>query len=68
MTVVEARMESPAATRSWLSRIRGRFGVHTVLIILMVIWLVPTVGLAINSFRPGDVRSEPTEHRYELSQ
>jgi alpha-glucoside transport system permease protein len=57
MTVFEARLESPAATRSWFSRIRGRFGVHTVLIILMVIWLIPTVGLAINSFRPGDVAS-----------
>jgi alpha-glucoside transport system permease protein len=57
MTAVAARIETPAAQRSWFSRFRGRIGVHGVLIILMVIWLIPTVGLAINSFRPGDVAS-----------
>jgi len=57
MTAVAAPMESPAATRSWFSRVRGRLGLHGILILLMVIWLIPTVGLAINSFRPGDVAS-----------
>ena len=29
----------------------GRFGIHIVLVILMVIWLLPTIGLFVNSFR-----------------
>ncbi|HEX9634768.1 MAG TPA: carbohydrate ABC transporter permease [Candidatus Limnocylindria bacterium] len=31
----------------------GGIGLHTVVIVLMVIWAVPTVGLLINSVRPG---------------
>jgi alpha-glucoside transport system permease protein len=57
MTAVSAPMQSAAPTTNWFSRVRGRVGVHGVLILLMVIWLIPTVGLAINSFRPGDVAS-----------
>jgi alpha-glucoside transport system permease protein len=57
MTAVSAPMQSAAPTRNWFGRARGRIGVHGVLILLMVIWLIPTLGLAINSFRPGDVAS-----------
>ena len=57
MTAVSAPMQSAAPTRNWFGRVRGRIGVHGILILLMVIWLIPTVGLAINSFRPGDVAS-----------
>lgn len=31
----------------------GRFGVHLAVIALMVIWLIPTIGLLVNSFRPA---------------
>jgi alpha-glucoside transport system permease protein len=30
----------------------ARFGVHAIVIFLMVIWLLPTIGLLVNSFRP----------------
>jgi alpha-glucoside transport system permease protein len=45
-SAVEARL-------GWVSRVRGRIGLHTVVILLMVIWAIPTVGLLVNSFRPG---------------
>jgi alpha-glucoside transport system permease protein len=32
---------------------RNHIGLHTVLIVLMFIWLVPTVGLLVTSFRPA---------------
>jgi alpha-glucoside transport system permease protein len=34
-------------------RLGGGIGLHTVVIILMIIWAVPTVGLLVNSFRPA---------------
>jgi alpha-glucoside transport system permease protein len=36
-----------------VARLRGHIGLHTVVIILMVIWAIPTIGLLINSFRPA---------------
>ncbi|HEX5465415.1 MAG TPA: carbohydrate ABC transporter permease [Candidatus Limnocylindrales bacterium] len=33
----------------------GHLPVHVVVIFLMVVWLIPTIGLLVNSFRPGDV-------------
>jgi alpha-glucoside transport system permease protein len=41
------------ASQSWFSRARGRIGLHTVVIVLMLVWAIPTVALFINSFRPG---------------
>lgn len=38
---------------SWAGRLRGRIGLHTVVLLLMVIWAIPTVGLLLNSFRPA---------------
>jgi len=39
---------------SRLGRVRrGALGVHAVLIILMLVWLIPTIGLFVNSFRPA---------------
>jgi alpha-glucoside transport system permease protein len=55
MTAVAPPLESTAVKRSGFERIRGRIGLHTILIVLMIIWLIPTVGLAINSFRPGEL-------------
>ena len=38
----------------------GRIFLHVVVIALMAVWLVPTIGLLINSFRPAaDVSSSP---------
>ena len=31
----------------------GRWPTHLTIFILMIIWLIPTIGLLINSFRPG---------------
>ena len=41
------------APKSWFARARGRIGLHTVIILLLVIWAIPTLGLFINSFRPA---------------
>jgi alpha-glucoside transport system permease protein len=41
-------------TKQSRSRIpASRIGLHAIVIILMAIWLVPTIGLLINSFRPA---------------
>lgn len=53
MTAATTRFEGGVTGRGWFSRVRGRIGLHTVLLILMIIWLVPTLGLLVNSFRPG---------------
>jgi len=52
MTTAAATLDAPTS-RSWFSRMRGKIGLHTALVILMIVWLVPTVGLLVNSFRPG---------------
>ena len=55
MTAVpDTRSQAPsgAGTRS---RFLGRLPIHAFVIFLMIIWLIPTIGLFINSFRtPGD--------------
>jgi alpha-glucoside transport system permease protein len=68
---------SPATVSGRLLRFISRAPVHLALLAIAVIWLVPTVGLAITSFRPGDdVQSSGwwtafndfafTLHNYEL--
>lgn len=68
---------SPATVSGRLIRFISRAPVHLALLAIAVIWLVPTVGLAITSFRPGDdVQSSGwwtafndfafTLHNYEL--
>ncbi len=52
MTATAATV-SGSAQKSWFARTRGKIGLHTVLIVLMVVWATPTIGLFINSFRPG---------------
>jgi alpha-glucoside transport system permease protein len=37
--------------QGWFAR--NHIGLHTALIVLMVIWLIPTLGLLVTSFRPG---------------
>ena len=67
----------PTTVSGRLIRFISRTPVHLALLAIAVIWLVPTVGLAITSFRPGDdVQSSGwwtafndfafTLHNYEL--
>jgi alpha-glucoside transport system permease protein len=57
MTAVPGVKDLPAATSTAeQTRRRGRLGggrwaIHIALVILMVIWLLPTIGLFVNSFR-----------------
>jgi len=45
-------VEQPGAReQGWWAR--HHIGLHTALVVLMVIWAVPTIGLFVNSFRPG---------------
>ena len=41
------------ATRTTRKPRWARWPVHLTVIILMIIWLIPTIGLLINSFRPA---------------
>ncbi len=54
-TTVDTRQATRAATDSWSARIvrsLGRTPVHVFLAIVAVIWLAPTIGLLVTSFRP----------------
>lgn len=52
MTSVTAPADLAGERRGWFARYH--IGLHTALIILMIIWAIPTFGLFINSFRPTD--------------
>ncbi len=52
MTATAASVQG-GAKQGWFSRMRGKIGLHTIVIGLMIIWAIPTIGLFINSFRPG---------------
>jgi alpha-glucoside transport system permease protein len=56
MTTAAANMQVEGR-RSWFGRVRGRIGLHTVVILLMVIWAIPTLGLLVNSFRPATAQT-----------
>jgi alpha-glucoside transport system permease protein len=49
MTAAGARVEQAGPQQGWFAR--NHIGLHTALIVLMVIWAIPTVGLFVNSFR-----------------
>ena len=51
MTTVAARVEQAGPEQGWFAR--NHIGVHTALIVLMIIWAIPTLGLFVNSFRPA---------------
>ena len=51
MTAASQRVEQAGPEQGWFAR--NHFGVHTALIVLMIIWAIPTLGLFINSFRPA---------------
>jgi alpha-glucoside transport system permease protein len=44
-------VEQAGPKQGWFAR--THIGLHTALIVLMVIWAIPTIGLFINSFRPA---------------
>jgi alpha-glucoside transport system permease protein len=53
MATAEVTVDRPAATTSEKAvRFISRGPVHVALLLIAVIWLVPTVGLAVTSFRP----------------
>jgi alpha-glucoside transport system permease protein len=54
MTATTATRRPAPRTGGRFARMRGRISLHTVVIILMIIWAIPTIGLFVNSFRPGD--------------
>ena len=58
MAAADVTVPRPRATPS--ERILGfisRTPVHLGLIVIAIIWLVPTVGLAVTSFRPAEIQS-----------
>ncbi len=46
-----------AGRQSWFARARGRVGLHTIVIVLMVIWFIPTFALFVDSFRTGTAQN-----------
>jgi alpha-glucoside transport system permease protein len=55
MTSIAASAPTPqaATAASPRRRLLGRLPLHFVVILLMAIWLIPTIGLFLNSFRPA---------------
>lgn len=45
------RLTAAAARRGWSGRTLKRLALHGTLVVLMLIWLLPTIGLFVNSFR-----------------
>jgi len=52
MTSVTAPADQAGGRSGWFARYH--IGLHTALIILMVVWAIPTFGLLVNSFRPSE--------------
>ena len=51
MTAVSPALDQAGPKQGFFAR--HHIGLHTALIVLMVIWAIPTIGLLINSFRPA---------------
>ena len=78
MATAEVTVQRPATTVSEKAvRVLSRTPVHVALIVIAVIWLVPTIGLAVTSFRPrSDIQASSwwsslanpdfTLHNYDL--
>jgi len=57
MTAATAQA-AKGGTRGTRSRFLGRLPLHFVIIFLMVVWLIPTIGLLVNSFRPPEALTQ----------
>jgi alpha-glucoside transport system permease protein len=51
MTSGTAQLDQAGPRQGWFAR--RHIGLHTALIVLMIVWAVPTIGLFVNSFRPA---------------
>jgi alpha-glucoside transport system permease protein len=51
MTTVQHAEQAAVKERRWASPKWGRIGVHLTLVVLMIVWLLPTIGLLVNSLR-----------------
>ncbi|MEO8639015.1 MAG: carbohydrate ABC transporter permease [Chloroflexota bacterium] len=51
MTATSPGLDQAGPEQGWFAR--QHIGLHTALIVLMVIWAIPTFGLFVNSFRPA---------------
>jgi alpha-glucoside transport system permease protein len=51
--VTTASADVVQGQRSWFARTRGRIGLNTIIILMLIIWAIPTLGLLVNSFRPA---------------
>ena len=51
------RMSGPAPVMARLRKFVGRIPLHIVIMVLALVWMIPTVGLLISSFRPADLIS-----------
>jgi alpha-glucoside transport system permease protein len=49
---------APAGRTSRTPRFLRRLPLHLVIVFLMVVWLIPTIGLLVNSFRPPEALTE----------
>src|SRR5207249_1650727 len=56
MTAVAVSRGHAAELQSWFAR--SHVGLHTALAVIMIVCAIPTIGLVINSFRPGDAASD----------
>ena len=52
MTTAGAKTAAQSENGSGWSGFARRLPLHAVIVLLMVIWLIPTIGLLVNSFRP----------------
>ena len=57
MTTAKATAAAPGA-RSRLPGFLRRLPLHLVIVFLMVVWLIPTIGLLVNSFRPPEALTQ----------
>ena len=54
MTALTQGRARPAEATRDVGRTARRLGLHAFVIFLMFVWLIPTIGLLVNSFRPPD--------------
>jgi len=58
MTTADAAGVGTTPVGRRLPRALGRLPLHAILAVLMVVWLIPTIGLLVNSFRPPEALTQ----------